>query len=38
MSHIPRARAQHAAYDIFNLTWMKEPVQCIVGLTAALIS
>lgn len=26
------------AYDIFHLTTAKEPVQCIAGLSAALIS
>lgn len=26
------------AYDIFGLTWAKEPIQCIAGLTAAIIS
>ncbi|BEJ12321.1 hypothetical protein CspHIS471_0207810 [Cutaneotrichosporon sp. HIS471] len=26
------------SYDIFNVSWMKEPVQCCVGLIAAIIS
>ncbi|TXT13594.1 hypothetical protein VHUM_00961 [Vanrija humicola] len=25
------------SYDVFNLTWLKEPVQCAAGLTAAFI-
>jgi hypothetical protein len=27
----------HAAYDIFNLTWFREPVLCAAGLSAAFI-
>ncbi|KAL1410951.1 hypothetical protein Q8F55_001894 [Vanrija albida] len=26
------------SYDVFHLTWFKEPVQCATGLTAAFIS
>lgn len=26
------------SYDVFDLSWLREPVQCLSGLTAALIS
>ena len=27
-----------AAYDVFDVKWFAEPVQCVAGLTAALIA
>jgi hypothetical protein len=35
---LKRERANTAAYDVFDLSWFKEPVQCAAGLCSAVIS
>jgi hypothetical protein len=30
--------ADQSAYDVFHLTWFAEPVKCLTGLAAGLIS